>query len=206
MSDVTIQMKDCQVFEGNFKDCVFTMPGVSPRKKEESPKTSSEFVDLRFFDPSKFGTMESQDRLRQAIMNVLPRMDADSGRDWVAPYIAYHYYIGRELTLKGHSDFFSDIDRLLPGVLTKVKKDGKGDKRYKVYTDLLRLECPCWFILNECLPPMKEWTSTTRICIIMFMSFCHKIKFVTVMFSTIYGFFATNYYYSLSKLNLFGNI
>lgn len=160
MSDVTIQMKDCQVFEGNFKDCVFTMPGVSPRKKEESPKTSSEFVDLKFFDASKFGTMESQNRLRQAIMNVLPRMDADSGRDWVAPYIAYHYYIGRELTLKGHSDFFSDIDRLLPGVLTKVKKDGKGDKRYKVYTDLLRLECPCWFILNECLPPMKEWTST----------------------------------------------
>ncbi len=35
----------------------------------------------------------------------------------------------------------------------------KGDKRYKVYTDLLRLECPNWFIINECLPPKQEWRS-----------------------------------------------
>lgn len=160
MSDITIHMKDCQVFKGDFKDCVFTTSGVSKRKKEESSKPSHEFVDLKFFDASKFGTMERQERLRQALMYILPRMDVDSGRDWVAPYIAYHYYIGRQLTLKGHSDFFCDIDRLMPGVLTKVKRDEKGDKRYKAYTDLLRLECPCWFIQNECLPPMAEWTST----------------------------------------------
>ena len=54
MSDITIHMKDCQVFKGDFKDCVFTMPGVSLRKKEESPKPSFEFVDLKFFDASKF--------------------------------------------------------------------------------------------------------------------------------------------------------
>jgi hypothetical protein len=28
-------------------------------------------VDLKFFDASKFGTRESQNRLRQAMMNVL---------------------------------------------------------------------------------------------------------------------------------------
>ena len=91
---------------------------------------------------------------------MLPRMDTESGRDWVAVYIAYHYYMERELIMKCHADFFADIDRLLPGVLKRVNKAETGaDKRYKAYTDTLRLECKCWFILNECLPPMQEWTS-----------------------------------------------
>ena len=27
------------------------------------------------------------------------------------------------------------------------------------FSDLLRLECPKWFIVDDCLPPMQEWTS-----------------------------------------------
>ena len=130
----------------------------------DHPKTPQdencyEYVDFVFFDERKFGTMESQNKMRRVVMGVLPRMDADSGRDWVAVYIAYHYYIGREFIMKGQSDFFRDIDALLPGVLTKVNEQETGDKRYKAYSDLLRLECPKWFILDECLPPMQEWTS-----------------------------------------------
>ncbi len=119
-----------------------------------------EYVDLVFFDERSFGTMENQNKLRCVLGKVLPRMDVDSGRDWVAPYIAYHYYIGREFIMKGYSDFFTDIEGLLPGLLTKVKREeAKGDKRYKSYTEALASECGYWFILDECLPPMQEWTS-----------------------------------------------
>lgn len=118
-----------------------------------------EYVDLRFFDASRFGTMEKQDRLRHVLRGVLPRMDADSGRDWVAVYIVCHYLAKREFIMKGYADFFADIENLLPGVLRKVNEEETGDKRYKTYTDLLRLECANWFILDECLPPMCEWTS-----------------------------------------------
>ena len=104
--------------------------------------------------------MDAQNRLRRVLKGVLPRMDVESGRDWVAVYIAYHYYIGRQFIMKGHSDFFKDIHALLPGVLTRVNEaENSNDKRFKVYSDLLRLECPKWFILDECLPPMQEWTS-----------------------------------------------
>ena len=119
-----------------------------------------EYVDLAFFDDKHFSTMEGQTKLRRILKGVLPRMDADNGRDWIAVYIAYHYYIGREFIMKGQSDFFKDIEGLLPGVLKKVNNEETGDKRYKVYSDLLRLECPKWFIVDECLPRMQEWTSS----------------------------------------------
>ena len=66
-------------------------------------------------------------------------------------------YVGEQI---GNIEAYKDIDALLPGVLTKVNdQETSGDKRYKAYSDLLRLECPKWFILDECLPPMREWTS-----------------------------------------------
>ena len=130
------------------------------RQPQEADDEYYEYMDFVFFEDKHLSTMESQNRFRRVLKRVLPRMDVDSGRDWVAVYIAYHYYIGREYIMKGQSDFFKDIDALLPGVLTKVNdQETSGDKRYKAYSDLLRLECPKWFILDECLPPMQEWTS-----------------------------------------------
>ena len=130
------------------------------RQPQQADEEDYEYVDFVFFDDRRLSTMESQMAFRRILKSVLPRMDVDSGRDWVAVYIAYHYYIGREFIMKGQSDFFRDIDALLPGVLTKVNdQETSGDKRYKAYSDLLRLECPKWFILDECLPPMREWTS-----------------------------------------------
>lgn len=132
---------------------------VNVNKQPEQSDVDYEYVDLTFFDDKHFSTMEGQTKLSRILKGVLPRMDADNGRDWIAVYIAYHYYIGREFIMKGQSDFFKDIDGLLPGVLKKVNNEETGDKRYKVYSDLLRLECPKWFILDECLPRMQEWTS-----------------------------------------------
>ena len=130
------------------------------RQPQEADDEYYEYMDFVFFEDKHLSTMESQNRFRRVLKRVLPRMDVDSGRDWVAVYIAYHYYIGREYIMKGQSDFFKDIDALLPGLLTKVNdQETSGDKRYKAYSDLLRLECPKWFILDECLPPMQEWTS-----------------------------------------------
>ena len=130
------------------------------RQPQQADEEDYEYVDFVFFNDRRLSTMESQMKFRHVLKSVLPRMDVDSGRDWVAVYIAYHYYIGREFIMKGQSDFFKDIDALLPGVLTKVNdQETSGDKRYKAYSDLLRLECPKWFILDECLPPMREWTS-----------------------------------------------
>lgn len=119
-----------------------------------------EFVDFVFFEDTRLSTMEAQNKLRRVLKSVLPRMDVENGRDWVAPYIAYHYYVGREFIMKGQSDFFKDIHALLPGLLKRVnEEETSNDKRFKVYSDLLRLECPKWFILDECLPPMQQWTS-----------------------------------------------
>lgn len=128
-------------------------------EKAKADMSECEYVDLKFFDCNIFGTIEQQDALRSVLIAVLSRMDVDSGRDWVAIYIACHYIVKREYIMKRYTDFFADIEGLLPGVLQRVNGAEQGDKRYKAYTDLLRLECANWFVLDECLPPMREWTS-----------------------------------------------
>lgn len=120
-----------------------------------------ELVDLKFFDDRKFGTIKSQQKIREILQEVLPKMDVDSGRDWVVVYIAYHYYKQKLLIMKDFVKFFTDIEHLLPGKLTKVKQEEpKGDKRYKSYTEALSSECNNWFIVDGCLPEMTEWRSS----------------------------------------------
>ena len=148
---------DCKMDNPKFQTLVVDN---GQRMSDDAEATEEyEYVNLVFFTDKRFGTLEKQAKMRRVLMRVLPRMDVGSGRDWVAVYIAYHYYIERIVMMKGQTDFFKDIDGLLPGVLTKVNIEETGDKRYKAYSDLLRLECPKWFILDECLPPMQEWTS-----------------------------------------------
>lgn len=128
------------------------------KQPEQCEEDYYEYVDFAFFEDKRLSTMDAQNKLRRVLKSVLPRMDADSGRDWIAVYIAYHYYIGREYIMKGQSDFFKDIHALLPGLLKKVNEtETSNDKRFKTYSDLLRLECPNWFILDDSLPPMQEW-------------------------------------------------
>ena len=61
-----------------------------------------ELVDTVFFDRKKFGTVESQMRLRNAIKSVLSKLDTDNGRDWIVVYIAYHFHEGTVVFLQGY--------------------------------------------------------------------------------------------------------
>lgn len=123
-----------------------------------------QLVDLTFFSMKMFGTIESQETLREVLQKAMPKMDVDSGRDWVAVYIACHFMNNTLQLKKNYVGFFTDIERLFPNVLTKVKIDiPQGDKRYKMYTEALSSECTNWFIDKGCLPPMNEWTSTKYI-------------------------------------------
>ena len=126
---------------------------------EEGGDESHELVDLTFFSMKKYGTIESQEQLRRVLRSVTPKMDVDSGRDWVAVYISYHYLCGQVNRMKNYVGFFTDIEALLPDVFSKVKRDKKGDKRYKTYTEALSSECDNWFIEKGYLPPMNEWTT-----------------------------------------------
>lgn len=129
------------------------------RSSQGTPKEEPAFVELKFFSAKKFNSMERQAALRKLLKESVQKINVDAGRDWVAFYIAYHYYSDTRALTKKFADFFADIEALLPNVLTKVKKDGQGDKRYKNYTESLSLECVKWFVDNSCLPPMNEWTS-----------------------------------------------
>lgn len=117
------------------------------------------FVNLRFFNGKSLTTAQSQENLRNAIQTMLPLIDKDAGRDWIALYIAYHYATGTLSLQKKFVDFFCDIETLCPNVLNKINIEQSGDKRYKSYTESLSSECDRWFIENGCLPSINEWTS-----------------------------------------------
>ena len=128
--------------------------------KEVKEDFEYELADFRFFTSEKFKTMVSQNQLRSLIQKIIPRMDVNTGRDWVIVYIAYHFYVNKLLRMKSYVDFFADIEALLPDALPKINKaEVKGDKRYRAYTESLAQECEKWFIDDDCLPPSNEWKS-----------------------------------------------
>ena len=137
--------------------------GCKPEEGESGIKNTSEeepvFVELKFFTSKAFNSMERQAALRKLLKEFVQKINVNAGRDWVAIYIAYHYYTNARALMKKYADFFADIEALLPNVLTKVNKDEQGDKRYKKYTESLSTECDKWFVDDSCLPPMNEWTS-----------------------------------------------
>lgn len=124
-----------------------------------TPKEDPPFVNLKFFSAKKFNSMEGQAALRKLLQQALEKMNVNAGRDWIAIYISYHYYTGKLALMQQYVDFFADIEALLPNVLTKVKGQEQGDKRYKSYTESLSNECTKWFVDNGCLPPQNEWVS-----------------------------------------------
>ena len=112
----------CSMENPTFQTLVINNDGSQEAVAEEMTEDEYEVVDLKFFDIKRFGTKERQKAFLRILEQVLPKMDVDSGRDWVALYIAYHYYINKLVLTKGYADFFTDIERLLPGRLTKVKQ------------------------------------------------------------------------------------
>ena len=111
---------------------------------------------LQFF--TSFNTLEKQELLRQAIRKMAQRFDANVGRDWIALYIAFTFSSGKLVSLRKYGHFFSDIDALMPGLLTNVKSDETGYNRFEKLSESLSRECRKWYVCNGCLPPRSEWT------------------------------------------------
>lgn len=130
-------------------------------RMEYAETEEGEYLDLCFLTAPCFASMEGQNQLRALLTGLLSRMDVDSGRDWVAVYIAYHFFIGQRMLMKRYADFFCDIECLLPGVLTKLDNRHSGYNRYKSYIASMALECNKWFVDKGCLPPMNLWRSNS---------------------------------------------
>lgn len=153
----TTDAEDAEIVEENHTDTVGEGEGEVGGK--DTFEGEPVFIDLKFFTSKAFNSMERQAALRKLLKESVQKINVDAGRDWVAIYIAYHYYTNARALMKKYADFFADIEALLPYVLTKVNKDEQGDKRYKKYTESLSTECDKWFVDDSCLPPMNEWIS-----------------------------------------------
>ena len=117
-----------------------------------------ECVNLEFFDEKIFCTYERQLALRNLFKEAFKRMDLSTGRDLVAIYIGYHFFVGQLYNMKCYTDCIQDLENLLPGKLPKIKMDEQTrSQRYKSYAESLGLECEKWFIENGCLPNKNEW-------------------------------------------------
>lgn len=119
-----------------------------------------EYVNLVFFDTKLFGTYDKQLALRNLFMKAFKKMALDTGRDLVAIYIAYHFLKDKLFLMEKYTDFFQDIDSLIPNKLPKVKDDIESRTlRYKSYIESLSTECEKWFVDNDCLPDRCSWKS-----------------------------------------------
>lgn len=135
-------------------------------------------VSLSFFSIKMYITAEEQQKLRKFIQDSMSKFDCSSGRGWFCLYAAYRYLKGQLGTRGQYTNFFSDIEALLPNALTNINIEEKGDKRYKSYTTLLGREVKKWYIENGSLPPLNtlayfdkrtKWSTdyyTTRILLI----------------------------------------
>lgn len=114
---------------------------------------------LKFFDKTKFGSEEGQQRLVSLLERTAARIDTNSGRGWFCIYAGYRYYQGLLALKDGYTDFFTDIENLLQGKLTKLST-GKVNprERYHNYAQLLGREVNAWYMDKGKLPPMNEMT------------------------------------------------
>lgn len=118
---------------------------------------------LRFFRDRCFRSIEGQESLKDLLKKILPRIDEESGRDWICLYMGYIFFKNKRIKLKKYVDFFDDIETLMPGVLTKIDETKSGYARYKMYVDTMTQECSKWFIDKGCLPPLNMWRSKSYI-------------------------------------------
>lgn len=115
--------------------------------------------ELKFFDQVIFGSEEKQPKLIAMLKEVSVKIDVNSGRDWFTVYAGYRYY-QKQLGVRGaYTDFFTDIEHLLPGVLSKIDSTKDRTERYQKYTVLLGREVDCWYMKEKRMPPINELTS-----------------------------------------------
>lgn len=114
---------------------------------------------LCFFDMSFFGSEEKQPKLIKLLRDMCTKFDVKNGRGWFVIYAGYRYY-KKQLGVKdGYTDFFTDIEALVPDMLTIIDKTKKGKDRYHNYTILLGREAKAWYMNDKNLPPLNEITT-----------------------------------------------
>lgn len=128
-------------------------------EKPSSPPNTSKLLDLRFF--KEFDTVEKQQVLKRAILYFFTTACPEEGKDFSPLYIAHSYHTNKLKLKKKYAHFFHDIDLIVPGELKKVNQNQKtNQERYKSYCQSLPKECQKWLIVDGCLPPINEWTSS----------------------------------------------
>lgn len=117
--------------------------------------------DLRFF--KDFNTIEKQQVLKRAILYFFTKACPEDGKEFSPLYIAHSFHTNKLKLSKKYADFFHDIDLIAPGRLSKVKQDQRtNQERYKSYCQSLPKECKKWFIVDGYLPPLNEWTLSSK--------------------------------------------
>ncbi len=112
--------------------------------------------ELKFFDPIVFGSEEGQKKLKDLLNETIANIDTTSGRDWATIYVGYRYYKKQLRQTGSYTDFFTDIENLLPGCLTKLSNSDRLNERYHKYNMLLSREVKAWFMDDKKLPPQNE--------------------------------------------------
>lgn len=129
---------------------------IQPKVKEATKEKEWVMHELKFFDMKKFDTAEKQLKLSQILREMAMKIDRSTGREWFGLYAAYRY-AKRETGIDGsYVDFFSDIEALIPDMLTIMNREARGDLRYKNYTKGLGKEVRDWYVDNKILPPINS--------------------------------------------------
>ena len=113
---------------------------------------------LQFFDMVTFGSEEKQPKLIAMLREVATQIDTTSGRGWFVIYAGYRYFKQQLAVMGDYTDFFADIEALMPDLLTKIDKDEEGETRYHSYTVLMGREAALWYMDKGKLPPLNEIT------------------------------------------------
>lgn len=128
--------------------------------KTEDTNAEEVFVprQLRFFDMVTFGSEDKQPELIKLLRVMAQQIDTTSGRGWFCIYAGYRYYKQQMAVMGGYTDFFSDIEALVPDLLTGIDVTKEGEARYHNYTQLLGREANAWYMDSKKLPPLNEIT------------------------------------------------
>ena len=113
---------------------------------------------LKFFDQVYFGQEDKQLKLIKMLEDVSTKIDITNGRSWFCLYAGYRYYKNLLAVAGGYTDFFSDIEALIPGRLEIADDRLVGDERYQKYTILMGREAKLWYMDKKKLPPLNELT------------------------------------------------
>ena len=115
---------------------------------------------LIFFDNVLFGSAIKQKKLFDLLSEVSSKFDISSGRGWFCIYAGYRYFKGELAVLDGYTDFFTDIENLLPDKLPKLDSSIiEKRERYHNYAQLLGREAALWYMDKGKLPPSNEITT-----------------------------------------------